>query len=112
MGHSEMTDGIHETSKPRQEPMGEKTTGAGTVRPQPLIQIPHTAHYQPQSAFDASGAIGKQFTSGGAIGGTAQKVGGPFSESGAVGKQFTTDGAVGGTVQNTLGQGESNSVTK
>jgi len=33
----------------------------------------------------------------GKVGGTAQEVGGPFSADGAIGKQFTKDGAVGGT---------------
>eukprot|EP00877_Chromochloris_zofingiensis_P008984 jgi/Chrzof1/4339/Cz14g09100.t1 len=32
-------------------------------------------------------------------GGTAQKIGGPFDKEGAIGKQFTTQGAVGGRVQ-------------
>lgn len=70
--------------------MGEKTTGG-------------------QSMFDAGGAVGKQFTEEGVLGGTAQKVGGPFDAQGSIGKQFTTEGAIGGRVQNTLGQGESNS---
>jgi hypothetical protein len=39
----------------------------------------------------------------GAIGGTAQKVGGPFDKKGAVGKHFNADGALGGTVQGNLG---------
>lgn len=34
-----------------------------------------------------------------------QKVGGPLSKEGAIGKQFTDSGAVGGTVQDTLGHG-------
>ena len=55
------------------------------------------------SLFDSSGGIGKQFTSEGAIGGTAQKVGGPFHEQGAIGKQFTEQGSIGGTAQNMLG---------
>jgi len=49
--------------------------------------------------------------SGGAIGGTAQQVGGPFHEQGSIGKQFTTDGAVGGSVQKELGKGEENGAT-
>ncbi|XXH05242.1 hypothetical protein Hte_011667 [Hypoxylon texense] len=57
------------------------------------------------STFDATGAVGHQFTSEGAVGGTAQKVGGPFSKEGAVGRQFTDKGSVGGTVQDTLGHG-------
>ena len=43
MGEVEGSQGIHEASKPRQEPMGEKETGATSV-------------------FDKEGAIGKQFT--------------------------------------------------
>ncbi|ORY61595.1 uncharacterized protein BCR38DRAFT_487344 [Pseudomassariella vexata] len=54
-------------------------------------------------AFDAQGAIGKQFTESGAIGGIGQAVGGPLAADGAVGKQFTADGSIGGTVQSTLG---------
>lgn len=72
------------------------------------------------SMFDAKGAIGKQFTSmlghpsqrtsntntstaAGAIGGTAQAVGGPFDKDGMIGKHFKQDGAVGGSVQGSLG---------
>ncbi|KAI0852875.1 hypothetical protein F5Y00DRAFT_258130 [Daldinia vernicosa] len=53
--------------------------------------------------FDAQGSIGKQFTEEGAIGGTAQKIGGPLDKEGMVGKQFTTEGSVGGSVQSKLG---------
>ena len=35
----------------------------------------------------------------GALGGTAQKMGGPFDKEGVLGKQFTTAGALGGTAQ-------------
>ncbi|KAF4550713.1 Hypothetical protein D9617_16g015020 [Elsinoe fawcettii] len=87
-------DTIHEATKTKGEPLGEKTTGTGT------------------SAFDASGAIGKQFTTSGALGGTAQKIGGPFDKDGAIGKQFTTAGSIGGSVQEHLGKGESNSFQK
>jgi hypothetical protein len=79
-----------------------------------------TAQGEKPSAFDAKGMIGKQFTSQsstiippnianllfiaeGAIGGTAQKVGGPFDKEGIIGKQFNTDGALGGSVQGNLG---------
>ncbi|KAI1342487.1 hypothetical protein F5Y15DRAFT_372958 [Xylariaceae sp. FL0016] len=54
-------------------------------------------------AFDAQGAIGKQFTEQGALGGAAQKVGGPLDKDGMIGKQFTTEGSVGGSVQSALG---------
>ncbi|KAI1399926.1 hypothetical protein F4819DRAFT_392109 [Hypoxylon fuscum] len=53
--------------------------------------------------FDAQGSIGKQFTDEGAIGGTAQKVGGPLDKEGMIGKQFTKDGSIGGSVQSSLG---------
>lgn len=42
-------------------------------------------------------------TEQGAIGGAAQKIGGPLAKDGAIGHAFTTDGAVGGTVQGALG---------
>lgn len=49
-------------------------------------------------------------TEEGALGGAAQKVGGPLDKEGLVGKQFTTEGGIGGTVQNALGgtKGKSN----
>lgn len=79
-----------------------------------------TSQGQKPSAFDAQGMIGKQFTSEylsstaysaadllfiaeGAVGGTAQKIGGPFDKEGAIGKHFNADGTLGGTVQNNLG---------
>ncbi|KAI2632605.1 hypothetical protein GGS26DRAFT_82934 [Hypomontagnella submonticulosa] len=57
------------------------------------------------SAFDSQGSVGHQFSSEGAIGGTADKLGGPFSKEGVVGRQFTDKGSVGGTVQDTMGHG-------
>lgn len=38
----------------------------------------------------------------GPIGGTAQKVGGPFDKGGTIGSNFTADGSIGGTVQKTV----------
>ena len=38
----------------------------------------------------------------GAIGGTAQKVGGPFDKEGSVGQHFTAEGKIGGAVQENL----------
>ncbi|KAI1087467.1 hypothetical protein F5B19DRAFT_66037 [Rostrohypoxylon terebratum] len=58
------------------------------------------------SALDSQGSIGHQFSSEGKIGGTAQKVGGPFSKEGAIGRQFTDKGSVGGRVHDTLGHGD------
>ncbi|GME25046.1 hypothetical protein GTA08_BOTSDO11479 [Neofusicoccum parvum] len=64
-------------------------------------------------AAASSAAKNLDFTDAeGAIGGTAQKVGGPFDAQGAIGKQFTDKGSIGGTVQEHLGQGESNSIRK
>eukprot|EP01114_Cavostelium_apophysatum_P023950 TRINITY_DN91_c0_g1_i6.p1 TRINITY_DN91_c0_g1~~TRINITY_DN91_c0_g1_i6.p1 ORF type:complete len:759 (-),score=252.22 TRINITY_DN91_c0_g1_i6:295-2571(-) len=54
---------------------------------------------QGAQAFKEDGAVGKQFTEKGAIGGTMDKIGGPFSKDGAIGRQFTTEGAIGGTGQ-------------
>ncbi|KAI9896291.1 hypothetical protein N3K66_008463 [Trichothecium roseum] len=54
-------------------------------------------------AMDAQGAIGKQFTTEGALGGAAQKVGGPLDKEGMIGKQFTTEGSLGGTMQDKMG---------
>ncbi|KAI0815529.1 hypothetical protein F5Y07DRAFT_183346 [Xylaria sp. FL0933] len=61
-------------------------------------------------AFDAEGTIGKQFTEQGALGGAAQKIGGPLDKEGMIGKQFTTEGSIGGSVQSTMGgtKGRSN----
>ena len=39
----------------------------------------------------------------GALGGIAQKIGGPLDKEGMIGKQFTTEGSIGGTVQNAMG---------
>ncbi|KAI1460462.1 hypothetical protein F4805DRAFT_478881 [Annulohypoxylon moriforme] len=60
--------------------------------------------------FDSQGSVGKQFTEGGALGGTAQKIGGPLDKEGMVGKQFTSEGSIGGSVQSALGgtKGKSN----
>lgn len=50
-----------------QDPVGQKTQGNGTP------------------AFHKDGAIGSMFKADGAIGGTADKVGGPFARDGFVG---------------------------
>ncbi|KAH8756302.1 hypothetical protein F5883DRAFT_429597 [Diaporthe sp. PMI_573] len=69
------------------------------------VQTPANAHLgqDKPKVFDAAGAVGHQFTEDGAIGGTAQKIGGPLDKDGAIGKQFTTEGSIGGTVQDKLG---------
>jgi hypothetical protein len=51
----------------RKDPVGQKTQGTGTP------------------AFHKDGAIGSMFKADGAIGGTADKVGGPFAKDGFVG---------------------------
>ncbi|KAI1425311.1 hypothetical protein F5Y12DRAFT_714356 [Xylaria sp. FL1777] len=60
--------------------------------------------------FDAEGMIGKHFTEQGALGGAAQKIGGPLDKEGMVGKQFTAEGSIGGSVQSAMGgkKGRSN----
>ncbi|RYP52170.1 hypothetical protein DL768_002612 [Monosporascus sp. mg162] len=60
--------------------------------------------------FDEQGAIGKQFTEKGVVGGAAQAIGGPLDKEGMIGKQFTTEGSIGGSVQNAMGgtKGRSN----
>ncbi|MCJ1395471.1 hypothetical protein MMC18_008357 [Xylographa bjoerkii] len=79
-GGTDMVDGIHESVN--QTPAaGDKMTGHG------------------QSIFDKSGAVGSMFNADGAIGGTAQKVGGPLDKEGMIGKHFNADGALGGTAQ-------------
>ena len=42
-------------------------------------------------------------TADGALGGTAQKIGGLFDKDGAIGSNFKADGPIGGTVQKNLG---------
>ncbi|MCJ1308554.1 hypothetical protein MMC25_002207 [Agyrium rufum] len=79
-GGQDLTEGIHESTK--QIPAaGDKTTGTGT------------------SMFSKDGAVGSMFNADGPIGGTAQKVGGPFDKGGMVGKHFNADGSIGGTAQ-------------
>lgn len=50
--------------------------------------------------MDAHGAVGKQFTAGGAVGGVAQAIGGPLAEDGVIGKQvcLIRGGVLGGDV--------------
>lgn len=38
------------------------------------------------------------------MGSIPQKVGGPFDKEGAIGKQFTSEGVIGGTVDKLLGE--------
>lgn len=38
----------------------------------------------------------------GAIGGTAQSIGGPFDQQGSVGQHFNADGKIGGMIQENL----------
>lgn len=44
------------------------------------------------------------FKADGAVGGVADKIGGPLSKDGAIGKNFNEDGAIGGTVDENLGK--------
>ncbi|KAI1652046.1 uncharacterized protein F4817DRAFT_321932 [Daldinia loculata] len=94
---------------------GFKSSGGRTDKKSRFDKFPATGNYlgpEPSSdsatktsAFDTQGSIGHQFSSEGAIGGTANKIGGPFSKEGIVGRQFTDKGSVGGTVQDTIGRG-------
>ncbi|CAF9918664.1 hypothetical protein IMSHALPRED_004370 [Imshaugia aleurites] len=80
---TEMSSGIHESVK--QTPAaGEKTTGTGT------------------SMFSKDGPLGSMFNADGAIGGTAQKIGGPLDKDGSIGQHFNADGKIGGMVQENL----------
>jgi len=83
---------------------GRSRKRKGNIRA-PNNDQPHilTCDQSAASAFDSSGSIGKQFTTEGAIGGTAQQVGGPFDKDGMIGKQFKEDGSIGGTAQQMLG---------
>ncbi|MDI1485629.1 MAG: hypothetical protein OHK93_003818 [Ramalina farinacea] len=82
---NEMSSGVHESVN--QVPAaGDKTQGTGT------------------SMFDKTGAVGKMFNADGAVGGTAQKVGGPFDKQGSVGQHFNADGKIGGMVQQNLAE--------
>ncbi|KAI0484850.1 hypothetical protein GGR56DRAFT_669362 [Xylariaceae sp. FL0804] len=85
---------------------GSSNTGAkGSTGMTGSVPTPANAHLggDKPKAFDAQGAIGKQFTEEGALGGAAQSIGGPLAKDGAIGKQFTAEGSIGGSVQNALG---------
>ncbi|CAJ2503201.1 Uu.00g105950.m01.CDS01 [Anthostomella pinea] len=89
MPHTDLATGVPEkNANPRvaspKLPGGDKTSGTA-------------------SAFDSSGAIGKQFATSGMLGGVGQKIGGPLGEGGMISKQFTDKGSIGGSIQNTLG---------
>ncbi|KAI1619667.1 hypothetical protein EDD37DRAFT_654560 [Exophiala viscosa] len=72
-----------ETSMPEHADRADLNTSTGTGK----------------SILDSKGGIGKQFTTDGLLGGTAQKVGGPLDKDGTIGKQFTENGSLGGAVQ-------------
>ncbi|KAL2111771.1 hypothetical protein VUR80DRAFT_9333 [Thermomyces stellatus] len=78
--------------------MDDMTDDPATSRP-----TPGQGKQQKPRAMDKEGAVGKQFTEEGAIGGTAHKVGGPFSKEGKIGKHFTTEGSIGGNVEDKMG---------
>lgn len=90
-----------------QPSVGDKTTGTGT------------------SVFSKDGAIGSMFKgwfspllgyliykiatdcwnlADGAVGGTAQSIGGPLDKTGMIGKNFKEDGAIGGMIQKNLAE--------
>ncbi|KAI1100695.1 hypothetical protein F4804DRAFT_35884 [Jackrogersella minutella] len=85
---------------------GSSNTGSKTATGMASqVKTPANAHVgeDKPKVFDAQGSIGKQFTHEGALGGAAQKIGGPLDKEGMVGKQFTTEGNIGGSVQSALG---------
>lgn len=61
-------------------------------------------HRTGTSVFSKDGSVGKMFNPDGAIGGTAQKIGGPFDKEGSIGSQFKADGKIGGMVQQNLAE--------
>ncbi|KAK3389347.1 hypothetical protein B0H63DRAFT_518579 [Podospora didyma] len=88
-------------TEPERQHVGPKATG-GKASAQTTAANTSLGVDKPKM-FDSEGAIGKQFTEEGALGGAAQKIGGPLDKEGAIGKQFTDKGAIGGTVQNMMG---------
>ncbi|KAK4098318.1 hypothetical protein N658DRAFT_561165 [Parathielavia hyrcaniae] len=88
-------------TQPQDSHVGPKATGGKAS----ATQTPANAHLgqNKPAVFDEQGAIGKQFTPEGSLGGMAQKVGGPMDKEGMIGKQFTTEGSIGGAVQNMMG---------
>ncbi|KEY72878.1 hypothetical protein S7711_09975 [Stachybotrys chartarum IBT 7711] len=81
--------------------------------PSQVPDLPHDTQQKPNSmslsaeaqpkVLDERGAVGKQFTEHGTVGGTAQKLGGAFDKRGVIGKLFTTEGSIGGTIQSNMG---------
>lgn len=62
------------------------------------VRIPFASCYE-----IAHRSANRRSVAEGAIGGTADKVGGPFDKEGMIGKQFTTEGNLGGKVQKNMG---------
>ena len=57
----------------------------------------------PLQVFEQYGLISR-CAADGALGGTAQKVGGPFDKQGSVGQHFNANGKIGGMVQKNLAE--------
>ncbi|PMD25023.1 hypothetical protein NA56DRAFT_566227 [Hyaloscypha hepaticicola] len=85
--NTEGIESIHEASH-QSDPVGQKTQGKVTP------------------VFHRDGAIGSMFKADGAIGGTADRVGGPFARDGVVGEKFNANGAIGGKIHESLGKNE------
>lgn len=81
----------------------KKPTGTGGMAFETKTPANANVGLDRAKVFDKDGAIGNAFTEEGAIGSTAQKIGGPFDKEGVVGKTFTTEGTIGGSVQQALG---------
>ena len=83
---------------PEAKPTSSTMAGAGTKETG-----------QGTSVFSKDGAIGKHFTTDGAVGGTAQKLGEgtAFDMQGTIGKQFTAEGGgIGGKAQDVAEKNE------
>ena len=62
-----------------------------------MVSRPNASHAQ--SVWEQKTSRANTKAADGAIGGTAQKVGGPFDKDGMIGKAFNADGGIGGTAQ-------------
>lgn len=83
---------------------GEKTTGTGTSmfsKDGPLGSMFNGTDSPPKSTRWFRNTLTWD-TADGAIGGTAQKIGGPLDKDGSIGQHFNADGKIGGMVQENL----------
>ena len=83
---------------------GEKTTGTGTsiFSKDGALGSMFNGTASPHRAIDASSSTLILHVADGAVGGTAQKIGGPLDKEGSIGQHFNADGKIGGMVQENL----------